>query len=167
MKRTSSAVDRYLDLPYHITLVQDGEENGGKWIAAAEELPPAYTRSRFLEINDVARHAKRNVDLCVRRDDRGIRRGLRRTGQLDELRPNRLRRVDTRVGGSISRTADGHRPGKTQRHCCEALIDRHRSLPMALSKSASARRPLPLAWWARPRARQASTLPGSACSASP
>ena len=29
VKRQTSAVDRYLDLPYHITLVQDGEENGG------------------------------------------------------------------------------------------------------------------------------------------
>jgi antitoxin HicB len=42
--RHSSAVDRYLDLPYHLTLVQDGEEDGGKWVAAAEELPDCTSR---------------------------------------------------------------------------------------------------------------------------
>jgi antitoxin HicB len=35
----SSAVDRYVDLPYHITLAQDEENDGGRWIAAVEELP--------------------------------------------------------------------------------------------------------------------------------
>jgi len=49
VKRQTSAVDRYLDLPYHITLVQDGEENGGKWIAAAEELPDCTSRSDTAE----------------------------------------------------------------------------------------------------------------------
>src|SRR4029077_17075189 len=44
VKRQTSADDRYLDLPYHITLVQDGEEAGGKWIAAAEELPDCTSR---------------------------------------------------------------------------------------------------------------------------
>jgi hypothetical protein len=42
----SSAVDRYVDLPYHITLVQDGEADGGKWIAAAEELPDCRDQGR-------------------------------------------------------------------------------------------------------------------------
>jgi antitoxin HicB len=41
----SSAVDRYVDLPYHITLVQDG----GKWIAAAEELPDCTSRGDTAE----------------------------------------------------------------------------------------------------------------------
>ncbi len=49
MKRYSSAVDRYLDLPYHITLVQDGEESGGKWIASAEELPDCTSRADTAE----------------------------------------------------------------------------------------------------------------------
>ena len=47
MKRNSypSAVDRYLDLPYHITLVQGGEGEDGKWIAAADELPDCTSRA--------------------------------------------------------------------------------------------------------------------------
>jgi antitoxin HicB len=49
VKRYSSAVDRYLDLPYHITLVQDGEESGGKWIASAEELPDCTSRADTAE----------------------------------------------------------------------------------------------------------------------
>jgi predicted RNase H-like HicB family nuclease len=51
VKRTSSpsAVDRYLELPYHIALVQDGEDNGGKWIAAAEELPDCTSRGDTAE----------------------------------------------------------------------------------------------------------------------
>ena len=47
--RNSSAVDRYVDLPYHITLVQDGEESGGKWVAAAEELPDCTSRGDTAE----------------------------------------------------------------------------------------------------------------------
>jgi predicted RNase H-like HicB family nuclease len=47
--RYSSAVDRYLDLPYHINLAQDGEENGGKWIATAEELPDCSSRGDTAE----------------------------------------------------------------------------------------------------------------------
>jgi antitoxin HicB len=42
--RQSSAVDRYVDLPYHITLAQDGEESDGKWVAAAEELAGCTSR---------------------------------------------------------------------------------------------------------------------------
>ncbi len=49
MKRYSSPVDRYLELPYHITLVQDGEENGAKWVAAAEELPDCTSRADTAE----------------------------------------------------------------------------------------------------------------------
>jgi antitoxin HicB len=46
--RYSSAVDRYVELPYHITLAQDGEE-GGKWIASAEELPDCSSRGETAE----------------------------------------------------------------------------------------------------------------------
>ena len=52
MKRGSggpSAVDRYVELPYHITLVQDGEQDGGKWVAAAEELPDCASRGDTAE----------------------------------------------------------------------------------------------------------------------
>ena len=49
MKRHSSAVDRYVQLPYHITLVQGGEDVGGKWIAAAEELPDCTSRGDTAE----------------------------------------------------------------------------------------------------------------------
>jgi antitoxin HicB len=47
--RQSSAVDRYVDLPYHISLVQDAEESGGKWVAAAEELPDCTSRGATAE----------------------------------------------------------------------------------------------------------------------
>ena len=43
------AVDRYVGLPYHITLVQDGDEGGGKWVAAAEELPDCASRGDTAE----------------------------------------------------------------------------------------------------------------------
>jgi antitoxin HicB len=49
VKRQASAVDRYLGLPYHITLVQGGEKDGGKWIAAAEELPDCTSRADTAE----------------------------------------------------------------------------------------------------------------------
>jgi antitoxin HicB len=50
MKRGSaSAVDRYVDLPYHITLVQDVENDGSSWIAAAEELPDCSSRGETAE----------------------------------------------------------------------------------------------------------------------
>jgi antitoxin HicB len=42
--RQSSAVDRYVNLPYHLSLVQDSEESGGNWLAAAEELPDCTSR---------------------------------------------------------------------------------------------------------------------------
>jgi antitoxin HicB len=53
MKRSSgqysSAVDRYVDLPYHITLAQDEESEGGRWVAAAEELPDCTSRGETAE----------------------------------------------------------------------------------------------------------------------
>jgi antitoxin HicB len=45
----SSAVDRYVDLPYHITLVQDEEKDGGRWIAAVEELSDCTSRGDTAE----------------------------------------------------------------------------------------------------------------------
>jgi antitoxin HicB len=53
MKRAAgqqlSAVDRYVDLPYHITLVQDedGAERG--WVASPEELPGCSSRGETAE----------------------------------------------------------------------------------------------------------------------
>lgn len=47
--RQSSAVDRYVNLPYHISLVQDADESGGKWVAAAEELPDCTSRGATAE----------------------------------------------------------------------------------------------------------------------
>jgi antitoxin HicB len=38
-KTEGSAVDRYLELPYHVTLVRDPEGNGAGWTAGVEELP--------------------------------------------------------------------------------------------------------------------------------
>jgi len=49
VKRYSSAVDRYVELPYHITLVQDSDDGDGKWIAAAEELPDCTSRGDTAE----------------------------------------------------------------------------------------------------------------------
>jgi antitoxin HicB len=42
--RQSSAVDRYVNLPYHISLVQEGDHGDGKWVASAEELPDCTSR---------------------------------------------------------------------------------------------------------------------------
>lgn len=36
---SGSMVDRYLDLPYHVTLVRDPDGNGAGWTAGVEELP--------------------------------------------------------------------------------------------------------------------------------
>ena len=41
-----SALERYADLPYHVTLVRDGEEKGSPWTAAVEELPDCTSRGR-------------------------------------------------------------------------------------------------------------------------
>lgn len=34
-----TTLDRYLGLPYHMTLVRDGDGNGAGWVAGVEELP--------------------------------------------------------------------------------------------------------------------------------
>lgn len=47
--KVSSAVDRYVELPYHISLVQNGDEDGGRWVAAAEELPDCTSRAETAE----------------------------------------------------------------------------------------------------------------------
>jgi antitoxin HicB len=49
VKRYPSAVDRYLELPYHIALVQNGQDDGGKWTASAEELPDCTSRGDTAE----------------------------------------------------------------------------------------------------------------------
>jgi antitoxin HicB len=41
-----SALERYLNLPYHVTLVRDAEEKGRPWTAAVEELPGCTSRGR-------------------------------------------------------------------------------------------------------------------------
>lgn len=39
-----SALERYANLPYHVTLVRDAEEKGSPWTAAVEELPDCTSR---------------------------------------------------------------------------------------------------------------------------
>ena len=50
MKRSAvprgGEVDDYLRLPYHLTVVRDGEKQGGSWVAAVEELPGCASRGR-------------------------------------------------------------------------------------------------------------------------
>jgi antitoxin HicB len=43
-KAAGSMVDRYLDLPYHVTLVRDPDGNGSGWTAGVEELPGCSSR---------------------------------------------------------------------------------------------------------------------------
>jgi antitoxin HicB len=40
------SVERYLSLPYHLTIVRDGEEKGKPWAASVEELPGCTSRGR-------------------------------------------------------------------------------------------------------------------------
>jgi antitoxin HicB len=39
-------VERYVSLPYHLSVVRDGEKQGGSWVAAVEELPGCTSRGR-------------------------------------------------------------------------------------------------------------------------
>lgn len=41
-----NALERYADLPYHVTLVRDAEEKGRPWTAAVEELPACTSRGK-------------------------------------------------------------------------------------------------------------------------
>jgi antitoxin HicB len=45
-KPADNTVERYASLPYHITLVRDGEEKGKPWAASVEELPGCTSRGR-------------------------------------------------------------------------------------------------------------------------
>ena len=53
MKRSPAAwasdVDRYIGLPYHLSVARDGEKQGGSWIATVEELPGCTSRGRTPE----------------------------------------------------------------------------------------------------------------------
>jgi antitoxin HicB len=41
-----SAVERYVGLPYHLTVVRDEEEKGKPWTATVEELPGCVSRGK-------------------------------------------------------------------------------------------------------------------------
>ena len=43
-----TAIERYLKLPYHLSLSQD-DENGGEWLASVEELPGCASRGESPE----------------------------------------------------------------------------------------------------------------------
>jgi antitoxin HicB len=45
-KPAEGSVERYLSLPYHLTIVRDGEEKGKPWTASVEELPGCTNRGR-------------------------------------------------------------------------------------------------------------------------
>jgi antitoxin HicB len=45
-KPAEGSVERYLSLPYHLTIVRDGEEKGKPWTASVEELPGCTSRGR-------------------------------------------------------------------------------------------------------------------------
>jgi antitoxin HicB len=45
-KPARASVEDYAGLPYHLTLVRDGEERGKPWTASVEELPGCTTRGR-------------------------------------------------------------------------------------------------------------------------
>lgn len=53
MKRSPAAwasdVDRYIGLPYHLSVARDGEKQGGSWIATVEELPGCTSRGQTPE----------------------------------------------------------------------------------------------------------------------
>lgn len=48
-KPAENAVERYLDLPYHLMVVRDGEDKGRPWVASAEELPGCTSRGKTSE----------------------------------------------------------------------------------------------------------------------
>jgi antitoxin HicB len=41
-----SAVERYISLPYHLSVVRDGEEKGMPWTASVEEFPGCTSRGK-------------------------------------------------------------------------------------------------------------------------
>jgi antitoxin HicB len=44
-----SEVDRYVGLPYHMSVARDSEKQGGAWVAAVDELPGCTSRGRTPE----------------------------------------------------------------------------------------------------------------------
>jgi antitoxin HicB len=44
--RFGSDVEQYIGLPYHLSVVRDGEKQGGAWVAAVEELPGCTSRGK-------------------------------------------------------------------------------------------------------------------------
>ena len=45
-ERDESAVERYIRLPYHLSVVRDGEEKGTPWTASVEEFPGCTSRGK-------------------------------------------------------------------------------------------------------------------------
>jgi antitoxin HicB len=45
-ERAESAVDRYIGLPYHLSVVRDGAEKGMPWTASVEEFPGCTSRGK-------------------------------------------------------------------------------------------------------------------------
>lgn len=45
-ERDESAVERFISLPYHLSVVRDGEEKGMPWTASVEEFPGCTSRGK-------------------------------------------------------------------------------------------------------------------------
>jgi antitoxin HicB len=45
-EQVADAVERYIGLPYHISVVRDGEEKGMPWTASVEEFPGCTSRGK-------------------------------------------------------------------------------------------------------------------------
>lgn len=45
-ERDESAVERFIRLPYHLSVVRDGEEKGMPWTASVEEFPGCSSRGK-------------------------------------------------------------------------------------------------------------------------
>src|SRR5687767_6935626 len=45
-ERDESAVERFIRLPYHLSVVRDGEEKGTPWTASVEEFPGCTSRGK-------------------------------------------------------------------------------------------------------------------------
>jgi antitoxin HicB len=45
-ERDESAVERFIRLPYHLSVVRDGEEKGMPWTASVEEFPGCTSRGK-------------------------------------------------------------------------------------------------------------------------
>jgi antitoxin HicB len=45
-ERTASSVERYIGLPYHLSVVRDAEDKGKPWTASVEEFPGCTSRGK-------------------------------------------------------------------------------------------------------------------------